>query len=412
MNWTNKILEKVYFPFTGDRELFMFGTSLLLLTIDITAIAISVLFQSFVGADDVMYLVFSLILITIVKFTKKVNLLTIMILVLPAYRIFHAQYFNSSPAFSPFLIMWYPFLIVSGVYCLRKIYALLYTLIIIASFCIANLKAFNDTSMENVEINFAFCVLAILMFYLLMNHFLKTIYSKNFELLAKNQKLSLALSLLGHDAGNLIQKARSAKLLIEEDYLYENQSSKDSKESLLGVLDKSHTELGNLFARIKDYLSTDSGVTHITNVCLKKSTIEAIRFVKPGAYAKGIVINNNVMEVEVEVDKLLFINSVLVNLLNNAIKFSHPKGHIEVFSIVKEDRVQLFVKDEGIGIDKSDISKLFDINTVFTSKGTSGESGTGLGLSIVKTVLKRMNGKISVESTKGEGTTFQVDLIK
>lgn len=112
------------------------------------------------------------------------------------------------------------------------------------------------------------------------------------------------------------------------------------------------------------------------------------------------------------------ISQVLINLINNAIKYTPVGGHIDV--IVKEDcnnnigdnihNYIIIVKDNGRGIDEKDMPSLFDLYTRGAYDNDISVEGTGLGLSISKQIIELMNGTIDVDSKLGEGTTFTVKL--
>lgn len=112
------------------------------------------------------------------------------------------------------------------------------------------------------------------------------------------------------------------------------------------------------------------------------------------------------------------ISQVLINLINNAIKYTPVGGHIDV--IVKEDcnnnigdnihNYIIIVKDNGRGIDEKDMPSLFDLYTMGAYDNDISVEGTGLGLSISKQIIELMNGTIDVDSKLGEGTTFTVKL--
>jgi signal transduction histidine kinase len=98
-------------------------------------------------------------------------------------------------------------------------------------------------------------------------------------------------------------------------------------------------------------------------------------------------------------------NTVLRNLISNAIKFSHPEGKI-VLSAEKVNSNTLFsVKDQGVGIDPEKLEVLFTLNKK-SNKGTAGEKGTGLGLILCKELVELNKGEILVESEFGKGSTF------
>ena len=112
------------------------------------------------------------------------------------------------------------------------------------------------------------------------------------------------------------------------------------------------------------------------------------------------------------------ISQVLINLINNAIKYTPVGGHIDV--IVKEDcnnnigdnihNYIIIVKDNGRGIYEKDMPSLFDLYTRGAYDNDISVEGTGLGLSISKQIIELMNGTIDVDSKLGEGTTFTVKL--
>jgi len=99
---------------------------------------------------------------------------------------------------------------------------------------------------------------------------------------------------------------------------------------------------------------------------------------------------------------------VFNNLISNAIKFTKPNGSIKIDANadVEKRRVRFSVKDDGIGIKKEDIAKLFKIDSKFTTTGTEGEKGSGLGLSLVHEIINKHGGDIWVESEFGDGAEF------
>ena len=101
---------------------------------------------------------------------------------------------------------------------------------------------------------------------------------------------------------------------------------------------------------------------------------------------------------------------VFSNLIGNAIKFTPQDGKVTLGMEVKENRVVVKVQDTGIGIPEKDFSHLFTRFYRASNAIQSGIPGTGIGLYIVKAILDSMDGKITVESQPGVGTTFTVDL--
>lgn len=116
-----------------------------------------------------------------------------------------------------------------------------------------------------------------------------------------------------------------------------------------------------------------------------------------------------------EIDKDFYIHAdenllmqAFNNLISNAIKFTNAGGQISVSAnadVVKR-HVQFSIKDNGIGIRKEDLPKLFKVDTKFTTIGTAGERGSGLGLSLVREIVQKHGGEIWVESEFGKGSEF------
>ncbi len=106
------------------------------------------------------------------------------------------------------------------------------------------------------------------------------------------------------------------------------------------------------------------------------------------------------------------VNSVIQNLMSNAIKFTLPGGSITINSKETGDFVEISVKDTGIGMKEEDLSKLFRIDIHHTTSGTNDERGTGLGLVLCNELIMKNNGEMRVESEYGKGSVFYFSLPK
>jgi two-component system, sensor histidine kinase and response regulator len=100
------------------------------------------------------------------------------------------------------------------------------------------------------------------------------------------------------------------------------------------------------------------------------------------------------------------VSAVFRNLISNAIKFTRPGGFITLSSRISGDFNEFTVEDNGVGIQKKDLEKLFRIDTKLYTKGTAEESGTGLGLILCKEFIEKNSGTIHVESEPGKGSRF------
>ncbi|WP_413199424.1 DICT sensory domain-containing protein [Nostoc piscinale] len=105
------------------------------------------------------------------------------------------------------------------------------------------------------------------------------------------------------------------------------------------------------------------------------------------------------------------LKQIVINLLQNSIKFTPKGGQVWVRARLQADYVQLEFRDTGIGIAESEISKIFDCFYRVRSGTTEDLSGAGLGLTIVKRLLWRCGGSISVRSKLDEGSTLTIQLV-
>jgi signal transduction histidine kinase len=96
------------------------------------------------------------------------------------------------------------------------------------------------------------------------------------------------------------------------------------------------------------------------------------------------------------------------NLLTNAVKYSPAQTTVTVSGKKERDRLSLSVKDQGIGMDKAEVRKIFQKFYRTSKAEQSGEAGTGIGLSIVEQIIAEHGGTIEVTSSPGRGSCFTV----
>jgi signal transduction histidine kinase len=106
------------------------------------------------------------------------------------------------------------------------------------------------------------------------------------------------------------------------------------------------------------------------------------------------------------------INLVIRNLITNAIKFTNDGGEVLIEGREKETEWLISVKDNGIGMKPEVLRILFDKTAPYTTRGTANEKGTGLGLILCKEFVEKNGGRIWVESSEGNGSTFYFTLPK
>jgi signal transduction histidine kinase len=99
---------------------------------------------------------------------------------------------------------------------------------------------------------------------------------------------------------------------------------------------------------------------------------------------------------------------ILVNLLDNALKFSSPDSPCTLGARNTDDGLLFWVKDRGIGISEADLGRVFDRFYQADGSATRTQGGLGLGLSVVSQLLSQLGGRIEVKSRPGKGSTFEV----
>ena len=104
------------------------------------------------------------------------------------------------------------------------------------------------------------------------------------------------------------------------------------------------------------------------------------------------------------------VRQALLNIVSNAMKFTPSGGHIKISATTAGDRVQIAVKDSGVGIPAAQLDRVFDPFFQVEQGDTRRYAGLGLGLSIVRDVILAMDGHVRIESTEGQGTTVSIEL--
>jgi signal transduction histidine kinase len=128
-----------------------------------------------------------------------------------------------------------------------------------------------------------------------------------------------------------------------------------------------------------------------------KKNIEVISDIKP----------NTMISADYDI-----LTTVFRNLISNAIKFSYENSKVFIKAEESAKEITISVIDEGVGISKENIQKLFRIDIHYSTTGTSEEQGSGLGLILCREFVEKHGGKIWVESEENKGSTFKFTLSK
>jgi len=189
----------------------------------------------------------------------------------------------------------------------------------------------------------------------------------------------------------------------------------DDHETALRFLDIIDIETKRLYRLIQDILSLSEIETRKEDINMQQESIHDIladveKLLRPQAEEKGLT-----LQMELEENLPLFmcnrdrISQMFINLIENGIKYTE-KGNITVLCKNQERYLEIAVSDTGIGIPTESIDRIFE-RFYRVDKGRSRKAGgTGLGLSIVKHIMILYDGRVTVRSKEGEGTTFTINL--
>jgi PAS domain S-box-containing protein len=234
-------------------------------------------------------------------------------------------------------------------------------------------------------------------------------YIKELEELNTHKESLLAI--LSHDL-----RSPLGTIIMGAEYLQQNIDTMPPEDvkKMIGVIHKASTnELTML-----DYLVEWARIKYASEI-FSPSEIELVSFVneifesfKEVAAANTIKLMNEIQEnTTVFADRKMVI-SVFQNIISNAIKHCPKEGTIVVSAESKEDKVVVQIKDNGAGMSKEIIEKLFTPQLSALSKARKENKGAGLGLLLVKGFLERNGGEIWVESIEGQGSSFFFTLPK
>lgn len=218
------------------------------------------------------------------------------------------------------------------------------------------------------------------------------------------------ISNISHELKTPINVIMSAIQLIN--YNTKESPSYSKNKNTLAIIDDNCKRLLRLINNLIDVQKheLDDTKLNLSAVNVVNLIEMLVASVVPYAESKNLnlIFDTNKEDVilKVDSDKL---ERIILNLLSNAIKFSKPNGEIRV-TLNFEDCLYISVTDNGIGIAKENLNKIFDKFTQLDTSFSRKNEGSGIGLSIVKSFVLLHNGKISVKSDLNKGTIFLIEL--
>jgi PAS domain S-box-containing protein len=231
----------------------------------------------------------------------------------------------------------------------------------------------------------------------------------NIELAEINATKDKFFSIISHDLRSPLSGLMQILFIIAEDY-----DSLPNEERLQMITDVANTSK-KTYELMENLLEWSSIQTGTIPYDPKKITILEVLNNLEELYNQNLKSKEITLKIDIEPEISVFgdkkmVETVLRNLISNAIKFTHTKGTISISSEPADDYVVIKISDNGVGINAEIMSELFMVDKVQSTPGTKKETGTGLGLILCKELVEKQNGKMWIESKENEGTTFYFNL--
>jgi signal transduction histidine kinase len=245
----------------------------------------------------------------------------------------------------------------------------------------------------------------------------------NEELFAKNELISKQkeqltqsnaakdkfFSILSHDLRNPLNGLLGFSKILEMEF---DNIKDDEKKEYIGYIKSSSESLNKLIDKTLMWSRLQTGKIQVYKEKINLHDIAAtvVELQKVNAIRKGIILDNNISDdIFVSADKNI-VDTVIRNLIDNAIKFTEAGGKVIVNADIINNNVELSITDTGVGMSETHLQKLFKIDEKISSAGTRNEEGSGLGLILCKEMLVLMNSDLKVDSTVSEGSKFYFTL--
>ncbi|WP_346862404.1 tetratricopeptide repeat-containing sensor histidine kinase [uncultured Draconibacterium sp.] len=233
---------------------------------------------------------------------------------------------------------------------------------------------------------------------------------KNKELNETNAAKDKFFAIISHDLRG--PTGALAGVLKHLNLSFDEFSNEELKEVMV-TLHNSAENVSNLLENLLVWAQSQvQNITYNpTHIALNELIISAKEGLQPQTEDKEIKIQLQTDDsIIVSVDQNM-VQTIFRNILSNAIKFSYRGGKINITTEIRDKSMALIqIIDEGVGIDKNNLSKLFDIAKAHHTQGTENEQSTGLGLILVKEFVEKNQGTLSIKSEKDKGTIVSIAL--
>lgn len=239
----------------------------------------------------------------------------------------------------------------------------------------------------------------------------KKIQERTKELELSVSMKDMMFSVIAHDLKNPFNSILGYSDLLSNNL---NQYTLEEIDHQIKIIRSQTNTACVLLDNLLDWAKSKTGQLGFNPVYCDISTIckQVVDHLKFSAQMKSISIDCfHSPDVAVYADKNM-VESILRNLISNAIKYTRINGKVQIYTLLNEDFVEIIVSDDGVGLSDADKEKLFDPTKTKSHLGTANEKGTGLGLVICKEFVEKNNGKIWIENKTDNGSKFLFTLPK
>lgn len=227
------------------------------------------------------------------------------------------------------------------------------------------------------------------------------------ELKMLNGSKDRLFSIIGHDLRNPFGGIISFSSLLLDEY---SSFTDEERIEMITTINKAANQGVRLLENLLDWSRSHSGIIEFKKIEISVSDQICVcaDLLQAFASQKGIDLKTDINTgIKLNADSKMF-NTIIQNLISNAIKFTPSGGSVTVNAEQDNDRTIINVKDTGTGIPEAVKQKILEIGEKYSSLGTDLEEGTGLGLLLVQEFIRRHKGTIWFESEEGKGTVFSV----
>jgi PAS domain S-box-containing protein len=231
----------------------------------------------------------------------------------------------------------------------------------------------------------------------------------NEELKELNRSKDKFFSIVSHDLRSPFNGLLGMANLLASEF---DSLANDELKSIADSLNSTANHLFKYIENLLEWSRLQSGkmVHQPVKVDLCESIVYMLKILSPNILQKNISVEYHLKDNSFVLADSNMINSILDNLISNAIKFTMDSGKIYITTEEQGMFIKTSIADTGVGIKEENLKKLFTLRSQYSTEGTSGERGTGLGLLICKEMVEMNGGKILVESKINVGTTFYFTL--